>query len=55
MVLYGCNEKYRSYLQYYESEKNDIFKQNIVDRINNEKYLNENLTLPKNKSINSFK
>ena len=50
----SCNEKYRSYLQYYESEKNDIFKQNIVDRINNEKYLNENLTLPKNKSINSF-
>ena len=52
--LEKCNETYRTYLQNYKNEKNNIFQQNILDKISSEKSLNESLTIQNIKSKNSF-
>ena len=54
--LEKSNEYYNIYLQNNEAEKNNIFKQNILDRIKSEQF-NDGLNLQKRKSLNtpSFK
>jgi hypothetical protein len=49
--LEKCNKDYQIYFENNEAEKNNIFKQNILDRIKNEQF-NDSLNIQKRKSLN---